>query len=507
MSEEFIQGAVIYTDGGCRDGNPGNAGWGLHGYIYTTEAQKQGTGLDTHVTTSSGYVQKTMFANGESGIDGGEPINLLNKEDLSAVENQKVFPISYIDGWGSFGIPATNNAAELMAAISGITHLEQYDVKIVYLLTDSMYVVNGMTKYIGRMRENNFIRPDMSGPIPNADLWKELDHVTTALQNRGVVVTFNYIEAHVGHLGNTIADKHATAGVMMARDNKTENTIEVSKAQGYWKQDIDKHPFIGSRRLYFNSDPTTFDAGKYYLGSTGKDDDSLGTRIADGAFAYIELKNPDSVLESVRDAQSKAAEGIDSVIMARLDYIYSPMNYEDFITFGQYALVRKNLYSFDMYGLDDQPVTRQYRPALLAYRALEELAGLEDRLQQFKDKDPLLTITDITGEIYESVESVKKKQPVISNKIKDKFIVGFTALELPVKYNVTGEVKEASVTLTLGMDLLARNPLKKLESLNPSIFVITWKESDTAFRFATVVVAGEDIGIWAGSYSNLRLIK
>jgi ribonuclease HI len=503
MAPEYQKGIVLYTDGGCRDGNPGNAGWGIHGYLYTTEPQKQGTGLSDQVVTSTGYVQKSIWASGDE-----EPINLItDSEELIKLEQRKVYPQSYIDGYGSFGMPSTNNAAELFAAISGLLHAEQYEISAVCVLTDSQYVVNGMNDYIDRMRANNWIKPDLSAPIPNAELWKDLDKVTTQLRNRGVVVMFDWIEAHVGHLGNTIADKHATAGVMMARDGKVNNEITVTAAQGYWKSDVDKHPFINARRMYFNSDPATIEPGKYYFGSSGKDDDSLGTRISEGAFAYVELKDADPVLESIRATQSKASDGADSVVMARLDYIYSPNNYGDFLKFGEYALVRKKAFALDLYGLDDQPVTRQYRPALLAYRAIEELAALDTRLQQFKDKNESLTITDITSEFYEVTKVTKKKQEVAVTKLKDKFVVGFTALELPVKYNVTGEEKEISITLTLGMDLPSRNPLKRIETLEPSIFVISWKESDSAFRFATVITAGEDIGIWCGSYSNLRLVK
>jgi hypothetical protein len=85
--------------------------------------------------------------------------------------------------------------------------------------------------------------------------------------------------------------------------------------------------------------------------------------------------------------------------------------------------------------------------------------------------------------------------------------VGFAALELDVNYKSDDGILAAPVILTLGIDLLDRNALKKLEIYNPKVTIISWLEAPGVFRYATVIEANEDVGIWAGCYSNLRIVK
>jgi hypothetical protein len=58
----------------------------------------------------------------------------------------------------------------------------------------------------------------------------------------------------------------------------------------------------------------------------------------------------------------------------------------------------------------------------------------------------------------------------------------------------------------MGIDLLDRNSLRKLEELNPKVTVVTWKTGDNVFQYATVIEAGDDIGIWASVNSNIRVV-
>jgi hypothetical protein len=57
-NDGYTTGMVIYCDGGARP-NPGNIGWGNHGFIYSTQEPKKGSGNLTHILTASGYIPKT----------------------------------------------------------------------------------------------------------------------------------------------------------------------------------------------------------------------------------------------------------------------------------------------------------------------------------------------------------------------------------------------------------------------------------------------------------------
>ena len=62
------------------------------------------------------------------------------------------------------------------------------------------------------------------------------------------------------------------------------------------------------------------------------------------------------------------------------------------------------------------------------------------------------------------------------------------------------------VTLTIGIDLPKRNALSALADKKPRVSLITWRESSFGFRVATIVETDDDIGIYAPSVSNLRMI-
>lgn len=137
--------AVVHTDGGCEP-NPGTGGWGV-----TIDA------------------------------DGGTPVDL----------------------WGG-DRDTTNNRMEMTAAIVALTVLPKACKVTVY--TDSQYLQKGMTSWMAGWKRKGFRRKD--GLIPNADLWKTLDSLTS-----GRTVTWLWIRGHSGHAGNERADSLASRGM------------------------------------------------------------------------------------------------------------------------------------------------------------------------------------------------------------------------------------------------------------------------------------------------------
>lgn len=131
----------MFTDGACK-GNPGPGGWG--------------------VVIRSGTHEKEL--------SGGEPVT-------------------------------TNNRMELTAAIRGLEALKrpcQVD-----LYTDSIYVRDGITKWIHGWRRNGWRTADKK-PVKNAELWQEL--VDAAAPHR---IDWHWVKGHAGHPENERADKLA----------------------------------------------------------------------------------------------------------------------------------------------------------------------------------------------------------------------------------------------------------------------------------------------------------
>jgi ribonuclease HI len=131
----------IFTDGACK-GNPGPGGWGAVIRAGTREKE----------------------------LSGGEPLT-------------------------------TNNRMELMAAIRALEALNRpCDVT---LHTDSVYVRDGITKWIFGWQKNGWRTADRK-PVKNSELWQEL--LGAAARH---TIDWRWVKGHSGHTENDRADKLA----------------------------------------------------------------------------------------------------------------------------------------------------------------------------------------------------------------------------------------------------------------------------------------------------------
>ena len=141
---------TLYTDGACK-GNPGAGGWG--------------------VVLEYGKHRKELF--------GGD-------------------------------IETTNNRMELMAAIAGLSALKSRCV--VDLYTDSVYVRDGITKWLSNWKSNGW-RTAAKKPVANQDLWEQLDQAVSDHQ-----INWHWVKGHSGDAGNERADELANQGVSSVCD-------------------------------------------------------------------------------------------------------------------------------------------------------------------------------------------------------------------------------------------------------------------------------------------------
>lgn len=483
------QGIVLYTDGGCRP-NPGPGGWGIHGYLYRDEPPKKGAGQADHVLTHRGYVAKSkMVAAG------------------ATKEFREVTPVHYIDGFGSFGDPITNNVAEISATTAGLVHAADFDVKSVLILTDSEYVRKGLESWTVAWERQGWVKADGT-EIANVQYWKRLVEARDNLRHRGVDVQIQWVKGHDDILGNEMADKLATIAVMTSRRGEAKHSIEVTAAEGYWKYDADKHPFLNLRFMYMNSNAAHNTIGEYYIGNTSNETDQIGKRVADGAFGLVRLEKPDPVVEMLRARQIAMAGMIDLLVLIRLEYLFRSDVHQRITTHGDVVMIQENPRKLDLVDLNQEPFTKELYPPKIAWRAVEAIAELSQKLDAFLAKDPGIVVTDLTSILYEtSVKTDKKGVTTTSMKLRPEFSVGFASLPVEANYANGETIASASIILTLGIDMLDRNSLKRLEDKLPKVSLITWLEAPQAFRYATVVEAAGDKGIWAGVHSNLRIVQ
>ncbi len=99
----------------------------------------------------------------------------------------------------------TNNRMELMAAIEALTALKR-PCKV-DLFTDSVYVRDGITKWIHGWRRNGWRTADKK-PVKNAELWQALEQALERHQ-----VDWHWVKGHAGHPENERADELAREGM------------------------------------------------------------------------------------------------------------------------------------------------------------------------------------------------------------------------------------------------------------------------------------------------------
>ena len=140
----------LYTDGAC-SGNPGPGGWGA--------------------LLRYGAVEKEL--------SGGEALT-------------------------------TNNRMELMGAISGLEALKK--PARVKLYTDSIYVKDGITKWLKGWKAKGWLTADKK-PVKNKELWQRLEAATHIHK-----IDWLWVKGHSGHPENDRVDQLARDAIRTIRE-------------------------------------------------------------------------------------------------------------------------------------------------------------------------------------------------------------------------------------------------------------------------------------------------
>lgn len=95
----------------------------------------------------------------------------------------------------------TNNRMEMNAVICGLKYVESNKIsEPIQIITDSQYVIKGITDYIKKWQQNNW-KTAANKPVKNQDLWIEMNHL---IENLAPNLQFKWVK---GHSGNKMNDK------------------------------------------------------------------------------------------------------------------------------------------------------------------------------------------------------------------------------------------------------------------------------------------------------------
>lgn len=100
----------------------------------------------------------------------------------------------------------TNNQMELRGVIEGLRHARTH-VGPVAVLTDSVYVIRGITQWIWGWRKREWKTAE-GEPVANQEFWQELSRLTAP---RGKDLSWHFVKGHAGIAGNERCDEIATS--------------------------------------------------------------------------------------------------------------------------------------------------------------------------------------------------------------------------------------------------------------------------------------------------------
>lgn len=490
MNEIPAVGAVIYTDGSAKP-NPGFYGSGLHGYTYAYPTEKnKATRVNALRATDKGY--------------------LFDKE-VDEVGAKPVYVINYLDSFCSNPGHGTNNVAEIEALnMFFVNYPEVADaIDTLHVMADSQYVINGVEKWLAGWIRNNWIS-STGAQVSNQAQWKALNQNLQLFREHGTI-NFTWVKGHNDNFGNVKADYLAGIGTIHGTNGIVTKEAELTPSPGYHKNNCELHGLLSLKRIYFNTDQEFNKPGLYF--QTGADDkDFDGKRTPEAVFSVVELNEPDPLLEVLISARTSVESKYNMVVFAKADRLKSSMVYPYLMKYGRNAI------SFDHRSggtnfVDGKPIIFQPRPNELPMRAIDTLNHLEELLKTFKEEyltggnTGSATVHDITSHFYITCSKMVGKKAVEYKELKKEYKVGVRNTKVDITAQYSGSDVALKLPLVFQDDIPSRNTLKRLEALDPKIFLITWMESERLLRYGTIIQTSDGVGIWSNYFSNQHLFS
>lgn len=521
-------GYVFYPDGGCR-GQHEYGGAGIHGYRWNLKLPAKGIGHTTHSATFRGYEPKAEtsdFANKEVRAEvaalGRESLLQWLTQETNGLCNffHRVPVEQYYDCFVPLEYGGTNNTAELNAAIHCLERIvAEPDFErsvIVVLRQDSRYVVDGYSRYLPNWLASDFTRKDGT-LVSNKELWLRLHEIVMAITERNISVQFEWVEGHGNCPGNNSADELATAGVFTSKNPNVvaelDTSFRISKATDYWASSTEeRHPMLCLRYGYLSVDTTNRKQREYYLSTQGKVADITGKRTSNDGFSVVRC-NPQGKIEEIISKQVSIPREIDYKFQINIDNVYGA-NSRYLDLYGTDFLHRALDHKRHLQTYGQVLLTTELHPPYLVDRVFDNMDILADFLDTYKKTDePTLMTTEITSDFFNYTEvpvKVKKGEETKTKTVctlKPEIIIGYFKHVTQARWKETnGEVRECELILRMGVDLPDRNALRRIESLDPKVYLLTNTLGPGSFMHAVIIEAGEDVGIWSGVNSSIRII-
>ncbi|MBV5261972.1 ribonuclease HI [Synechococcus moorigangaii CMS01] len=193
----------------------------------------------------------------------------------------------------------TNNRMEMQAAIQALEFVQTHSPHTpVRLLTDSKYVIDGITKWIKGWQKKGW-KTAAGKPVLNQDLWQQLNQLNSP------DITWCHVKGHSGEAGNERAD--AIANGFARGQSPALKTPKVTK-------DLPKSrgiPLESNRQLTVDLNfPLESDSLTFHSSATEPMTDAPHLNHEDIPLSHHErVQRLTDVIESLRIADEIAAKG------------------------------------------------------------------------------------------------------------------------------------------------------------------------------------------------------
>jgi ribonuclease HI len=468
---------IVYTDGSANP-NPGIIGACSVGYVFNREGSSAQSVEDV-VTTDNflfsdiGYIKNTSYTG-----------------------NQRlVFPSFLFEMRNSFYHNFTNNYAEVYAVYSLLEYLVKNNLffKSILIYSDSTYVVSSVMERLDVWKNNDWKKVDGKS-IAEPDLWQKVSEYLDTLRSNGCSIKLEWIKGHSGNLGNELANFGANIARNDSHRNQYDNFIQVVKGEDYFNTKVDIHPLICFNNLIVNLSKNNKIYCQY---NTDLPDNLVGKINRKSSYSIVILNNKeiraiDNVINLLHRMKS-----YDSINFIKMDKIRNKKYYSRLVHFPYTSVITKKN-SNTLVFMDNEVLSPEINPPGLLINALETYDVLLDILTPNLDfKSNVDSYVDITNYFYNV--DVDKKQKV-KYVLKNEFSVGQKNLILDI--NINSDVGMVGVPVVLGLDLPERNVLKKLESYDPTIWILFRFTSNQCFEYYFVIETIDAISIWQNKSSS-----
>ena len=494
-------------------------GVGVHGYVVTDTKAKRGYGLKKVVPTPKGFKD-----------DGKMELQIIRevidiRAPLSKPEHTQTVANCLLRG--------------VVLALEYTAQLEEMP-KSVCVLIPRKNLALFMTKGYPKAIADGYV-DGKGNPLAFKEVLDSFVRVQELLTSKGCKVSIEYVSPDQAK-GLPVSKANANDAVLAAQKEKGEEMEAhciVSPPEGYWNHDHGRHPLLGKSRMIFKmADKKVMENDHVFLMDFDKASKKkehlhkleieVGQLLPSASYCVAKINSLDPIIAAIQEQHTNYLDTrVERLGVLFLDAVFKPGAHSVMQKVGADYL-HSTTYVTDLLDSYGAMFTHELNPARQAHRAWNTYLDMQSIVQHFlADRDKRLKegtgdqikgcrefftpygifmSTTITSQFIDVTEDAKGR-PVY--KASKQVETPNTSLKVDAFYldEASEEVRQASVTLSIGIDMPKRNAIAAMASGEFEAYVLVRQDTPFTVRHYVVVTNGDEYGIWAAPFANRTFVK